>query len=176
MSQGALIHVSAFGSMVTHMRRHHGVLLVTFLLMGTLAACGTAATPPPTNPNSSANASAPRAFAATGAATQRSEGGQVTVEATWSGPAAGAVFEVKLDTHAVELDAIDLANAVLRNDRGETLAAQPWTASKGGHHREGSLSFDGNVSTFLAGAKSIELVLTGVGDIPERTLRWQIGP
>ncbi len=107
---------------------------------------------------------------------QRSEGGQVTVEATWSGPAAGAVFEVKLDTHAVELDAIDFANAVVRNDRGEMLAAIPWAAPKGGHHREGPLTFGGNVSPFLAGAKSIELVLMGIGDIPERTLRWKIGP
>ena len=97
------------------------------------------------------------------------------MEATWTGPTAGAVFEVKLDTHAVDLDALDLSNAIVRNDRGETLAARPWAAPKGGHHREGSLTFDGDVSSFLKGTKSIELVLNGVGDIPERTLLWQIG-
>ncbi len=107
--------------------------------------------------------------------TQTSEGGQVTVAATWDGPAAGAIFDVKLDTHSVDLDALDLSNAVLRNDRGQTLSALPWTATKGGHHREGTLRFGGDASTLLAGATWIELTLTGVGDIAERTLRWKIG-
>lgn len=92
--------------------------------------------------------------------------------ADWSGPAAGTVFHVKLDTHAVDLDALDLANAVLRNDRGEMLTARPWVAPKGGHHREGALTFEGAAAPFLAGATWIELVVPGVGDIPERTLRW----
>ena len=179
MSQGALIQVSVLNDKVAYMRRHNRIILVSLLLIGVLAACGSATSPTPTNRDPVSDASAPGAnatSAATGGAMQRSEGGQVTVEATWGGPAAGAAFEVKLDTHAVDLDAIDLANAVLRNDRGETLAASPWAAPRGGHHREGSLTFDGDVSSFLAGAKSIELVLTGVGDIPERTLLWQIGP
>lgn len=99
----------------------------------------------------------------------------MTVVATWAGPAAGASFDVVMDTHSVDLDALDLANATLRNDRGETLTARPWAAPKGGHHREGALSFDGNTAQFLAGANWIELVLVGVGDLPERTLRWKIG-
>ncbi len=108
-------------------------------------------------------------------ATQRSEGGQVTVEATWTGPKAGATFDVRLDTHSVDLDAVDLANTVLRNDRGETLAAEPWTAPKAGHHREGTLAFAGDTTSFFAGATSIELVFNGIGDVPERMLRWEIG-
>lgn len=107
--------------------------------------------------------------------TQTSEGGQVTVVVEWAGPSAGAAFDVKLDTHSVDLDGLDLANATLRNDRGETLAARPWAAAKGGHHREGSLTFDGDSTAFFAGSKWIELVITGVGDLPERTLRWEIG-
>ncbi len=107
--------------------------------------------------------------------TQTSDAGQVTVVVDWAGPAAGAVFDVTLDTHSVDLDALDLADATLRNDRGETMTAQPWAAPKGGHHREGSLTFDGNMSAFFAGAKWIELVIAGVGDLPERTLRWEIG-
>jgi hypothetical protein len=107
--------------------------------------------------------------------TRTSEGGQVTVVATWNGPATGATFEVKLDTHSADLDSLDLSNTVLRNDRGEILAARPWAAAKGGHHREGSLTFDGDAANFLAGAKWIEMTVSGVGDIPERTLRWEIG-
>lgn len=98
----------------------------------------------------------------------------MTVVADWTGPAPEAAFDIKLDTHSVDLDALDLATAVLRNDRGEALPAQPWTAPKGGHHREGALTFQGAAVPFFAGAKWIELVLSGVGDIPERTLRWDL--
>jgi hypothetical protein len=121
-------------------------------------------------------ASAPPA-APTGASDQTrqtSDGGQVTVVADWAGPAVGAVFGVQLDTHSVDLDALDLADARLRNDRGETLTARPWTAPKGGHHREGQLTFDGDAPAFLAGATWIELVIIGVGNLPERILRWQV--
>lgn len=99
----------------------------------------------------------------------------MTVVVDWAGPTAEALFDVKLDTHSVDLDALDLATAVLRNDRGEGLPAQRWTAPKGGHHREGTLTFAGSATPFFASARWIELVLPGVGDIPERTLRWELG-
>ena len=108
--------------------------------------------------------------------TETNEGGMVTVEATWSGPASGATFDVKLDTHSVDLDALDLSNAILRNDRGERLTPKPWIAAKGGHHREGELSFSGDSFGFFNGAKWIELTLVGIGDVPERTLHWDVGP
>ncbi len=110
-----------------------------------------------------------------GQMTQTSDGGQVTVVVDWAGPAAGAVFDVKLDTHSVDLDALDLANATLTNDRGATMTARPWVAPKGGHHREGALTFAGDSPAFFSGAKWVELVLSGVGDLPERTLRWDLG-
>jgi len=125
------------------------------------------------SPTASRPASSPAESA--GATTQTSEGGQVTVVVDWAGPADGAQFDVSLDTHSVDLDALDLSDAVLRNDRGETLAVQSWAALKGGHHREGALAFEGNATPFLAGTAWIELVLSGVGDLPERTLRWQTG-
>lgn len=125
------------------------------------------------SPTASEPASSPGVSA--GATTRTSEGGQVTAVVDWGGPDDGAVFDVSLDTHSVDLDALDLADAVLRNDRGETLNAQPWAAPKGGHHREGSLAFEGNATTFFTGAAWIELVLSGVGDLPERTLRWETG-
>lgn len=111
-----------------------------------------------------------------GSATQRSEAGEVTVEATWGGPASGATFELKIDTHTVDLDALDLSDASLRNDRGETLTAQPWAAPLGGHHRSGVLTFDGDATGLFADAKWIELVIGGVGDLRERVLRWEITP
>ena len=135
-----------------------------------LAACSS------TGPAASAPTSAAPSLAnQTDPMTQTSDGGQVTVVVGWAGRSAGAVFDVTLDTHSVDLDALDLADATLTNDRGETLTARPWSAPKGGHHREGTLTFDGDATAFVAGAKWIELVITGVGDLPERTLRWEVG-
>lgn len=107
--------------------------------------------------------------------TQTSDGGQVTAVVEWASPAADLVFHVTLDTHSVDLDPLDLADAFLRNDRGEMLAARPWAAPKGGHHRAGALAFEGDAARFLADAAWIELVLKGVGDLAERTLRWELG-
>lgn len=152
------------------------------LLVVTIAACAGTTSPPAdtTNPsagtaNASAGPVASGSSEATDPAVQRNEGGQVTAVATWTGPAAGVVFDITLDTHSVDLDQLDLADATVRNDRGETLTARPWAAPAGGHHREGTLTFDGNAEEFLAGARWLELVLVGVGDVPERTLRWEVG-
>jgi len=149
---------------------------IPFAFLVLVSACGgsTAPTVPlaASDPPAGASASMPAASGLT----QTSEGGQVTVVATWVGAPADTTFDIQLDTHSVDLDVLDLADATLRNDRGETLAAQPWAAPKGGHHREGALTFDGDASRFLAGARWIELVLVGVGDLPARMLRWEIGP
>lgn len=143
-------------------------LAIASLLLG-LVATGCAGTL--TSPTTPARASASGAGFER---EQRNEGGEVTVEVTWDGPAAGAVFDVTLDTHSVDLDALDLSDAVLTNDRGETLAPIPWEAPKGGHHRDGRLAFDGDAAAFLAGASWIELTLNGVGGVPERVLRWEL--
>ena len=132
-----------------------------------VAACSPAAPAAPSSPSVSAQTPTSQ--------TQISEGGLVTVSVTWGGPAGGAAFDVKLDTHSVDLDALDLGNATLRNDRGDTLTARPWAAPKGGHHREGNLSFDGDPAAFFGAAKWVELVLPGVGELPERALRWELG-
>ena len=152
------------------------LLSVVFAVPLLVSACGSSTAPTvpvsASDPPADASASAPAA----GGLAQTSEGGQVTVVATWVGAPANAKFDIQLDTHSVDLDALTLADATLRNDRGETLAAQPWAAPKGGHHREGPLTFDGDASRFLAGTRWIEMVLVGVGDLPERRLRWEIGP
>jgi hypothetical protein len=101
----------------------------------------------------------------------------VTVSAEWSGrPEGVVVFEMTLDTHSVDLDGLSLADAVLRNDAGETLRARSWNAPAGGHHRAGRLSFEGDAEEFLAGATWIELVLRDVGSTPERVFRWEVAP
>lgn len=152
-------------------RRAVGCLLAATLL---LSACAPIASTPATASVPAASAGPAGSGGEPVGLTRTSEGGQVTVVVEWPGPEAGTVFEVALDTHSVDLDALDLTDAVLRNDRGETMAADPWAAPTGGHHRSGTLTFTGDPSSFLSGADWIELVLTGIGDLPERTLRWEL--
>lgn len=144
-------------------------LVATIVL---LAACSSST---PATPGSSASETTGSGSTAPATGTtQTSDGGQVTVVVDWAGPAEGAVFGVTLDTHSVDLDVLDLSDAILRNDRGETLPAEPWAAPKGGHHRAGALTFRGDTTAFFTGANWVELVLSGVGDLPERTLRWEV--
>lgn len=147
------------------MTRHPPTVLVVLLLV-TVAACSG------TTGLSASRLASGSSEPLAASATQRSEGGDVITVATWRGPQVGAAFDVALDTHTVDLDPLDLANATLRNDRGDTLTARPWAAPKGGHHREGILTFEGDARAFFTGATWMELVLVGVGNVPERTLRW----
>lgn len=131
-----------------------------------------AATPQP--------AAQPAAAQAAGA-TQTNEGGQVTVAATWQGRAAGPLFSVALNTHAVDLDGYDLKQlAVLRIDGGPAVQATAWDAPKGGHHRSGTLTFpavgaDGQ-PVIGPGAQTVELVIRDLAGVPERSLRWPAQP
>lgn len=147
-----------------------GLLALTIIF---LAACSPS-TAAVTGPAGSGSTVAGSPSTAEGGSTQTSEGGEVTVVVRWDGPAAGAAFDVKLDTHSVDLAGLDLSNALLRNDRGEVLSAQPWAAPGGEHHREGTLTFAGDATRFLSGARWVELVLTGIGETAQRTLRWTI--
>lgn len=121
-------------------------------------------------------AAGPAAATPAGASTQTSEGGQVTVKATWAGPS-GLVFQVAMDTHAVDLDQYDLATlAVLRAGQGTEVRPSAWDAPKGGHHRQGTLTFpaqgpDGK-AVLSPTVKEITLIIRDVGGVPERTLRW----
>lgn len=171
--QRHLIWRSSELDMVGTVDRHRSLTVVLAAAILLLAGCASS-TPAASGPLPTATSAATTPGAGAGGITQTSAGGQVTVVVDWTGPAAGAVFDVKLDTHSVDLDALDLSNAILRNDRGETMSANPWAAPKGGHHREGALTFAGDATEFLAGASWVELVLSGVGDLAERTLRWKI--
>lgn len=113
------------------------------------------------------------------AATQTSEGGEVTVEVVWEGEGAGPTFDVVMDTHSVDLDGYDLRKqAVLRNDRGQEVRARAWDAPKGGHHREGKLSFPEKTAdgSDLIGSdtRKIELLIRDVAGVPERKFEWNL--
>jgi hypothetical protein len=86
---------------------------------------------------------------------------------------------VAMDTHSVDLDAVDLGrSAVLRVDQGREVPPTGWDAPKGGHHREGKLTFPdkGADGAPLIGPDTwvVELVIRDVAGVPERTLRWDL--
>ncbi len=112
--------------------------------------------------------------AASPSRTLTAQAGGVTVTATWEDPGAGLSFHVKLDNHQIDLDGVTLAGAVLTNDRGDRLDAKPWFALPGGHHREGSLLFNGTSGPFLAGATWVELSLPPIGSNTVPPLRWTL--
>ena len=110
-------------------------------------------------------------------ATQTSEGGQVTVKVTWTGVNAGPVFTVVMDTHSVDLDRIDLRDlAVLRTDDGREVRPNGWDAPKGGHHREGNLTFPTSAEDGSAllgdSTQTITLTIRDVAGVPERSFQW----
>ena len=82
-----------------------------------------------------------------------------------------------MDTHAVDLDGYDLRLLVaLRTDQGREVRPSGWDAPKGGHHRQGTLTFpttttDGS-PLLEPDTHTIELVIRDVGGVSERIFQW----
>ncbi len=111
--------------------------------------------------------------------TRTSDGGQVTITASWSGDGSDLGFSIVMDTHAVNLDAYDLAQlAVLRTGGGMEIRPSSWDAPLGGHHREGTLWFpsfgDDGTPSVASDSRRVELVIRDVAGVPERVLRWEV--
>lgn len=167
------------------MTSSRSMILLSISLLAILAACGSVTANPAATASPPATAGPPPLPAASldgqsGAPAvdapmeQSDEGGGVTVKATWVGSTAGIAFEVALDTHSVDLDGLDLRDATLKNGKGGTIADPVWDADKGGHHRSGRLTFQGDPGTFLASTDWIELLVPDLAGVPVRTLRWTV--
>lgn len=110
-------------------------------------------------------------------AAQTNEGGQVTVEVSWSNPSGEPVFQVTMNTHSVDLDRVDLRQlALLRTDQGREARPSGWDAAPGGHHRAGTLAFptttaDGS-PLIEPTTRTVELTMSDVAGVPERVFRW----
>lgn len=118
---------------------------------------------------------------------QTSDEASVTIEVRWANRDSAAKasgnepleFKVGMNTHSVDLDAIDLGKqATLRNDRGQEVAPAKWDAAPGGHHRAGSLTFPAADSSGKpivdSGTKYVEMSIRNVANVKERTLRWSL--
>lgn len=129
------------------------------------AACGSIGGAPP-----AATSSATGTDSALGE--RRSETAAVTIAASWLADAAPAV-RVVMDTHSVDLDGFDLKTlARVRLDGGPWAVPSSWDAAKGGHHREGTLTFGSLDRRAVDAAALIELEVRDVA-APSRILRWE---
>lgn len=112
------------------------------------------------------------------ALTVTSNEGDITLSVTWKGIIDdGVVFDVVMDTHAVNLDNYDLAKmAVLRGSQGRQVMPTSWAAPPGGHHRSGTLIFpvkDSSDQPLIEEAtQSVELSINNVGGVSSRRFEW----
>lgn len=106
--------------------------------------------------------------------TKTDEQGPVTIKVTPLGFSLQATewkFDVSLSTHSVELNQDMMKVAVLVDDQGRQYQPASWEgAPAGGHHREGVLIF----KPIVPAPKSLQLKLSGIGDVAVRTFMWQI--
>lgn len=82
----------------------------------------------------------------------------------------GLSFDVKMDTHTVQLSR-DIS-AVLFDDIGRFYEVNEWMIPEGpvSHHLEGSLKF----ASLKARVKFVTLILKDIGGITERKFEWTI--
>jgi hypothetical protein len=84
-----------------------------------------------------------------------------------------------MDTHSVQLDGYDLRElAVLRTGDGREIEPLGWDAPKGGHHRQGVLTFPAQTAAGeqLLGddGQTIRLIIRDVAGVAERELSWDL--
>ena len=82
-----------------------------------------------------------------------------------------AKFNIRMNTHIVELRQDMVVVSVLRDDQGREYRPLSWNGSPaGGHHRNGVLEFP----AIANGSKSVTLYLKNIADVPERIFEWKI--
>lgn len=82
-------------------------------------------------------------------------------------------FEVRMNTHSVDLEAYDMEKlCFLRIDGGQETEALGWLNSGGGgHHISGILKF---ARPIPSDTKSLQLIIRQVGGVPERVFEWKL--
>ncbi|MBI5194072.1 MAG: hypothetical protein HZA08_11625 [Nitrospirae bacterium] len=106
--------------------------------------------------------------------TRTSKSGDVAVDVTYLNPGEDSpAFNIKLDTHSLDLDQYKLEAIVsLRDDKGKEYANPAVESPSGsGHHRSGVVRFKG---VDISGATAIYLVIKDMAGAKERVFRFDI--
>jgi hypothetical protein len=86
-------------------------------------------------------------------------------------PGEPARFEVRMNTHSVNLGQDMVAVAVFKDDQGREYRPVNWQGSpSGGHHRSGILEFP----TLEGNPNRVTLVIKNIANVPERTFEWKL--
>jgi hypothetical protein len=82
-------------------------------------------------------------------------------------------FEVRMNTHSVDLDAYEMEKiCILQIDGGPDQRALGWfEPGGGGHHVSGVLKYTGPVPS---DAKFLQVIIRDVGGVPERVFEWKL--
>ena len=82
-----------------------------------------------------------------------------------------ARFEVRLNTHSVDLSQDLTAVSFLETGNNTVLRPYRWEGSAaGGHHRRGVLHF----ALLPVNAEEVVLTIKDIAEVPERTFRWKL--
>lgn len=82
-----------------------------------------------------------------------------------------AMFEVRMNTHSVDLSQNMTASSILRDKRGHEYQPVEWNGSPpGGHHRKGVLEFP----ELEGSPNSVTLVIKNIANVPERIFKWKV--
>lgn len=118
--------------------------------------------------------------------TKSSEAAGVTITMNYLNPSQNIpkgelAFQVKLDTHSVDLDQFKLGQiSFLQDEKGREYPAKGWQPSQGsgGHHVSGILTFSNLDSegkeVVPADAAGIKVAVKGLAGVKERLFEWNV--
>ncbi|MFH1756507.1 MAG: hypothetical protein ABH969_00515 [Pseudomonadota bacterium] len=86
-------------------------------------------------------------------------------------PGKPAIFEIRLNTHSVELSYDMVRLSSLQDSQGKVYKAMNWKGSSpGGHHRRGVLEFP----ELQGNPQSIQIIMQNISGVPQRIFEWKL--
>ena len=101
----------------------------------------------------------------------RQKGVTVAVQPTQLAAGREVKFDIRMNTHSVELSHDMVSVAAIVDDNGHHYRPLNWDGSPpSGHHRRGTLQFP----VLKGNPSSIKLILTGIAGVSERIFTWKV--
>jgi hypothetical protein len=96
---------------------------------------------------------------------------RVDVKPIQLAPGQPAIFEIRLNTHSVNLSYDLVQVCSLQDGQGKVYQAKAWKGSSpGGHHRSGVLEFP----ELKGKPQTVKLIIRGIADVPARVFEWKL--